>query len=69
MLYVYSGIGVSCDAGTNLRVCLGPLSKSVNDLALWMKVVTEQKFYEGKHDAFTKLIEFDQLRYLKIQKP
>ena len=34
----------------------GPLSKSVDSLALWMKNMTYEEFYLGEHDAYRKLI-------------
>lgn len=51
-----------------MRTVVGPLGKSVEDLALWMKVALELKHYRGQHDPFIKLIPFDQNKYLKIQK-
>lgn len=51
-----------------MRVVIGPLGKSTDDVALWMKVFLEQKYYKGQHDPFIKLIPFDQLKYLKMQK-
>ena len=41
----------------------GPLSKSVDSLALWMRNMTEEGFYFGEHDAYKKLIPFDVKTY------
>jgi hypothetical protein len=37
----------------------GPLSTSVDSLALWMKNMTQEEFYQGEHDPYKKLIPFD----------
>lgn len=37
----------------------GPLSTSIDSLALWLKNMTVEEFYQGEHDAYKKLIPFD----------
>lgn len=37
----------------------GPLARSVDSLALWMHVATNESYYEGSNDPSIKLIPFD----------
>lgn len=46
----------------------GPMSTSVSALALWMKIVCTESFYNGLHDRFQKLIPFDDKTYMSVGK-
>ena len=50
-----------------IQVVMGPLSNSVQGLALWMKTVTNEEHFNGKHDAYNKNIPFDGKIYKDIQ--
>ena len=41
----------------------GPLSGSVDSLALWMKSMTYEEFYLGEHDAYRRLIPLETKTY------
>ena len=45
--------------GKNVPACLGPLGHSSEDLALFMKTATTEKFYAGTEDPYVKIIEFN----------
>jgi hypothetical protein len=42
-----------------IKTVTGPLCPTVDGVALWMKIMTIESFYAGKHDPYTKLIPFD----------
>lgn len=42
-----------------IQVVMGPLSNSVEGLALWMKTATNEDNFKGKHDPYNKNIPFD----------
>jgi hypothetical protein len=42
-----------------IQTVTGPLSSTVDGVALWMKTMTNESFYAGKHDPYIKLIPFD----------
>ena len=46
-----------------LKIVTGPLCPTVDGVALWMKVMTNESFYAGKHDPYIKLIPFDTKLY------
>ena len=50
-------------SGLVIPLCLGPLGRCTNDLALWMKVATTPSFYDYM-DPYVKNIEFDEKEYL-----
>lgn len=37
----------------------GPLGKSTEDLALWLKTVTNVEYYKNNPDPYVKIIPFD----------
>lgn len=41
----------------------GPLTKSVESAALWVKAMTTESFYNGNHDPYVRLIPFDSNKY------
>ncbi len=43
----------------SIKVVIGPLSQSVDALALWMKVVGSQQFYNNQQDPYNKMIDFN----------
>lgn len=45
------------------------MGKSIDSLALWMKAMTTEEHYQGKSDAYTKLIPFDLKIYQEAQNP
>ena len=45
-------------------MCSGPLARSTEDLALRLKVVTDESHFEGEHDPYTKIFPFDDKAYL-----
>ena len=47
---------------------MGPLAKSTEDLALWLKVATNEDFYQGQIDPYVKNIPFNDEKYLKSGK-
>jgi Asp-tRNA(Asn)/Glu-tRNA(Gln) amidotransferase A subunit family amidase len=42
-----------------LKVVIGPLSNSVEGLALWMKTITNEANFKGEMDPYCKNIPFD----------
>jgi Asp-tRNA(Asn)/Glu-tRNA(Gln) amidotransferase A subunit family amidase len=46
-----------------IKVVTGPLTQTVDGAALWMKAMTDESFYAGKHDPYMKLIPFDEKLY------
>jgi hypothetical protein len=42
-----------------IKAVNGPLSKSIDSLALWMKIATTEEFYLGQHDAYKNLVPFN----------
>jgi Asp-tRNA(Asn)/Glu-tRNA(Gln) amidotransferase A subunit family amidase len=50
-----------------LHVVIGPLSNSVEGLALWMKTATNLENFKGHHDAYHKNIPFDVKTYKEYQ--
>lgn len=39
------------------------MGKSIDSLALWMKSMTNEQFYEGKNDPYVKIHPFDLKAY------
>ena len=54
---------VSFSGMDTLKVVIGPLSNSVEGLALWMKTATNEQLYKGKTDPYIKNIAFDSKIY------
>jgi Asp-tRNA(Asn)/Glu-tRNA(Gln) amidotransferase A subunit family amidase len=48
-------------------LCLGPLGRSSEDLALWMKIVTNNENFKDNFDPYTKIVPFDDKEYLKAK--
>jgi hypothetical protein len=42
-----------------IKVVSGPMGHCVDDLALWMKVVTNEKFYGNNYDFYHKIFPFE----------
>ncbi|MFM7851151.1 MAG: hypothetical protein ACKO96_04355 [Flammeovirgaceae bacterium] len=42
-----------------VKVVTGPLATSVDSVALWMKTMTNETYYNNTNDAYVKLIPFD----------
>lgn len=45
----------------------GPISRSIDSLALWMSILTTESFYEGKADPYVKIHPFDMKAYIGFQ--
>jgi Asp-tRNA(Asn)/Glu-tRNA(Gln) amidotransferase A subunit family amidase len=45
----------------------GPLARTVDDLALWMKIALNEK-HQVERDPYLRLIPFDEKIYLQHQK-
>ena len=56
----FSGVGAF-----GIPLCIGPLAKSTEDLALWFKVATNENFYQGEIDPYIKNVPFNDEKYLK----
>ena len=54
--------------GKAVPLCLGPLGRSSKDLALFMDIATNQKYYNGGEDPFTKIVPFDWKVYQETEK-
>lgn len=50
-----------------IPLCLGPLAKCTEGLALFMKTVTDPQYYRTEHDPYTKIIPFDEHKYLTVK--
>jgi Asp-tRNA(Asn)/Glu-tRNA(Gln) amidotransferase A subunit family amidase len=50
----------SFDGQINIPPVMGPMGKSVDDLALFMKVMTSEKYYtRSNRDPYRKIFTFD----------
>jgi hypothetical protein len=45
----------------------GPMGRSIDSLALWMKAMTTEECYEGRPDPYMKLYPFDLSAYTSYQ--
>jgi hypothetical protein len=39
---------------------IGPLGKSVDDIALWLKTVTDENYYKNSCDPYIKIFPFNE---------
>ena len=51
-----------------IPLCLGPIARCTEDLALWTKVASHEAFYE-RPDPYVKHIEFDEKVYREASNP
>lgn len=52
----------------SIKVSSGPMGTSVDGLALWLKTILTEEFYQGESDPYVKLTPFDDNVYGQYQK-